>query len=207
MQTGKFLYASYSDEELFELVKANDSAAFETLYKRYWPVLVNAAYKRLDSIQKAEDIVQTIFIDVYQRRGEIELNFSLKTYLNQALKFKVLNEYRSEAMQEKYRSSIFFYESSKNVLAEELEAKELCSKLYRILDQLPEKCRQVFLLSRKENKSNTDISRYLNISVSTVEKHISKALKSFKGQLRERTRRGNSGSEVSTTTIPSAGKL
>jgi len=183
MQTGKFLYTTYSDEELFELVKANNSAAFETLYQRYWPVLVNAAYKRLDSIQKAEDIVQTIFVDVYQRRGEIDLSFSLKAYLNRALKFKVLNEYRSEAMKDKYRNSLFFYDNSKNVLAEDLEGKELRTKLYRILDQLPEKCRQVFLLSRKENKSNSDISRHLNISVSTVEKHIGKALKSFRGQI------------------------
>ena len=183
MQKGKFLYSPYSDEELFELIKKDDTTAFRELYHRYWTVLVNTAYKRLDSIEKAEDIVQTIFIDLYQRRETIALSHSLKAYLNQALKFKVLNEFRSDALKEKYRRSVFFYDVCKNVLAEDLEAKELHGKIHKILNELPEKCRQVFLLSRKENKSNSDISRDLNISVSTVEKHIGKALKTFRCQM------------------------
>src|SRR5687768_15692546 len=183
MQKRKFLYSQYTDEELFELMKKDDKAAFRELYQRFWAVLVNTAYKRLDAIEKAEDIVQTIFIDLYQRRESIELTHSLKAYLNQALKFKVLNEFRSEALKERYRRNLFFYDVCKNVLAENLEAKELNVKIHKILNGLPEKCRQVFLLSRKENKSNTDISRDLNISVSTVEKHIGKALKTFRCQI------------------------
>jgi RNA polymerase sigma-70 factor (ECF subfamily) len=183
MQKTEFLYSQNSDEELFELMKKDDATAFRELYQRYWAVLVNTAYKRLDAIEKAEDIVQTIFVDLYQRRKTIELTFSLKAYLNKALKFKVLNEFRSNALNEKYRRDLFFYDVCKNVLAEGLEAKELNIRIHKILQRLPVKCRQVFLLSRRENKSNTDISRDLNISVSTVEKHIGKALKTFRCEI------------------------
>jgi len=183
MQKGKVFYSQRTDEELFQLIKENDTTAFRELYQRYWPALVNKAYKRLDIIEKAEDIVQTIFIDLYQRRESIEFAHSFKAYLYQALKFRVLNEFRDQAQKEKYRKSGFFYDACKIDLANHLEAKELEVKIQKIVNGLPEKCRQIFLLSRKENKSNADISRDLNISVSTVEKHIGRALKTFRCQI------------------------
>lgn len=176
----KLFYSQELDRDLFLLVKKNDIKAFEELYKRYWPCLVNTACKKLNSKERAEDIVQNIFIDIYQRREKIELNISLKTYLNQALKFKVLNEYRSEVISHKYRKYLFFGPDCKTDLANLVETKELEIEIYTILNELPEKCRQVFLLSRKENLSNRDISVTLNITVSTVEKHISKALKTLR---------------------------
>ena len=182
MSTGKSLYTHLGDTELFQLAKQNNFKAFEELYKRHWLPLVNAAHKRLDYREKAEDIVQNIFIDLYQRRGSIEITISLKAYLNQALKFKILNEYRAELLRMKYQQR-FFLAICKNDLAMEIEAKELDIKIQKIVSRLPEKCRQVFNLSRNENLSNRDISSGLNISVSTVEKHISKALKTLKCQI------------------------
>jgi RNA polymerase sigma-70 factor (ECF subfamily) len=177
MLQNKSPYTELSDCELFSLVKQDDIRAFEALYKRYWSLLVNAAYKRLDSQEKAEDIIQNIFIDLYQRRASIELTLSLTAYLHQALKFRVLNEYRSESIRIKYQKSLFLNLVCKNDFSDHLEAKELGLRINKVVNDLPEKCRQVFLLSRKENLSNKDISSSLNISVSTVEKHISKALK------------------------------
>ena len=165
------------------MVQQNDTKAFEELYKRYWPVLVNSAYKRLNSKEKAEDIVQNIFIDIYRRRAKIELTNSLKAFLYQALKFKVLNAYRSEAISNKYQNHIFLGPACKNDLANELEAKELEANINTTLNLLPEKCRQVFLLSRKDNLSNKDVSIRLSITISTVEKHITKALKILKKSL------------------------
>ena len=88
-------YNHLSDLELFALVKHENIEAFEVMYKRYWPDLIDAAYKRLQSRQKAEDIVQEIFISLYNKREILEVTVSLKAYLNKALKFKVLNEVRS----------------------------------------------------------------------------------------------------------------
>jgi len=176
-------YPDARDNDLFLLVKESDEKAFEELYRRHWPTLFNIACKRLNSREKAEDIVQNVFIDLYRRRTTIEFTISLRAYLLQALKFKVINEYRSASNRNKYQQSLFFGESCKIDFANPLEAKDLEMKINMILDRLPEKCRTVFLLSRRENLSYKDISAGLSITVSTVEKHISKALKTLRCQI------------------------
>ena len=176
-------YQHLSDLELFALVKHENIDAFEVMYKRYWPELLDSAYKRLQSRQKAEDIVQEIFISLYNKRALLELTVSVKAYLSQALKFKVLNEYRAEGVRNMYVKHTFFSDHSKIDFANELEIKELHSKIDATLACLPQKCRQVFSLSRKENMTNKEIAMELNISVSTVEKHIGKALKTLRTTL------------------------
>ena len=176
-------YNSISDEELFALVKRDDKKAFEQLYNRYWSFLLDLAYKPLQCRQKAEDLVQEIFISLYQRRNSINFSVSLKAYLGQALKFKVMNEYRSQVVREKYQRSISSKHHLVNDVAHCCETKELEHSIYRSMKLLPEKCKQVFLLSRNGDYSYKDISGGLGISVSTVEKHISKALKILKVSL------------------------
>ncbi|HYH14335.1 MAG TPA: sigma factor, partial [Flavisolibacter sp.] len=100
-------YNHLSDFELFSLVKHENVEAFEVMYKRYWPELIDAAYKRLQSRQKAEDIVQEIFISLYNKREILEVNVSLKAYLSKALKFKVLNEFRSADVRNTYAKNQF----------------------------------------------------------------------------------------------------
>lgn len=181
----QLLYKTLSDQQLFLLVKEDDCRAFEELYSRHWFPLVDAAYRRLQSEQKAEDLVQDLFMSLYQKRHTLEFTVSLQAYLHQALKYKVLNEFRSENTRQTYTKSLFFSEVSKNDLANELDAKELRRKIEIVLESLPDKCRKVFILSRNGNCSNRDISQKLAISLSTVEKHIGKALKALRSSLPE----------------------
>lgn len=178
------LYEQLSDAELFQLTKRENIRAFEELYRRHWAYLIDAAYKRLQSRQKAEDIVQELFITLYQKRNFLEITVSLKAYLGRALKYRILNEFRSEGIRTTYAKSLFLNDVCKNDFVEGVEAKDLHKKIETSLASLPEKCRQVFLLSRREDMSNKEISLELNISVSTVEKHIGKALKILKEDLR-----------------------
>jgi RNA polymerase sigma-70 factor (family 1) len=184
MRANNLFYLYAKDVDLFSLVKASDEKAFEELYNRHWPILFNVACRRLDSRQKAEDIVQNIFVDLYSRRAAIEFTVSLRAYLLRALKFKVINEYRSASYRNKLRRSLFVDETRKVDFTHPLEAKDLERRIDLILDRLPEKCKKVFLLSRKENLSYKDISDGLCITVSAVEKHISKALKILKYHIR-----------------------
>ena len=170
-------YEQLSDEALFALVKNDDQTAFRELYNRYWAFLLDVAYRPLQSRDQAEDVVQEIFISLYQRRNSIELVVSLKAYLCKALKFKILNEFRFQGVREAYQKSTFFSPVCKNDLANHYETKELELAINKTVGALPEKCKQAFLLSRNEDLSYKDISGELDISVSTVEKHISKALK------------------------------
>ena len=183
MQVIKSIYSQADDSVLFTWVKQSDVKAFGELYNRYWPLLVTTAYKRLRSKEKGEDIVQNIFIDLYNRRAAIELTTSLKAYLHQALRFRVLNEYRSELIRNKYQKVHFLSHYCKIDFSIPLEGKELETKINMILHKLPEKCKQVFFLSRKENLSNKDISLVLRITISTVEKHITRALYTLRRQI------------------------
>lgn len=185
MPNDKLCYSNLSDLELFGLIKKEDLTAFEELYHRYWAVLTDSVYKRLQSKQKAEDLVQDLFIDVFQKRNTIEFKVSVKAYLHQAIKYKVLNEFRSDTIKNNYTKSLFFGPLSKNDFANHLEAKDLKLRINQVMSKLPEKCRKAFLLSRNENLSNKEISSSMNISVSTVEKHIGKALKMFRDSLKD----------------------
>lgn len=184
MPLTKLAYSQAEDADLLHSFKQSDVKAFEELYNRYFPALVNTAYRQLNSRQKGEDIVQNIFVDLYRRRTCIEVNVSLKAYLHQALKFRVLNEHRAEIARTKYQKSLFLNNRCKIDFSDALETKELETKIHTSLSRLPEKCKQVFLLSRKEDLSNNDIATDLNIAVSTVEKHISKALRTLRRDLR-----------------------
>lgn len=177
-------YQQLSDRELLDLVKEDNKKAFGEIYSRYWNFLIQLASKHLQSKQKAEDIAQEIFISFYNRRNEFELSVSLRAYLSQALKFKIMNEFRSQVVRDTYSKHVrYAYTYSNKTTHDTYETKELAYNINRSINLLPEKCKQAFLLSRSEDLSYKDISGHLNISVSTVEKHISKALKFLKTNL------------------------
>ncbi|RYY30480.1 MAG: RNA polymerase sigma-70 factor [Chitinophagaceae bacterium] len=179
------LFQQLGDLELLALVKNDNTLAFDELYRRYWAILVNAAYKRLGSRAVAEDLVQDLFVTIYQRRYSIDISTNFGAYLNQALKFSILNQVRSMLVRDRYIKESFFMGTCKNDLVSELDGKELKTKISASLEALPPKCREVFLLSRRDDQPHKDISAHLNISVSTVEKHIVKALKVLRSDLIE----------------------
>ena len=175
----KCVYTDLPDETLFALIKENDQKAFGEIYSRYWIYLTSSAAKHFPDWQKAEDMVQEILISLYNRRNTLEFSVSIRAYLSQALKFKIMNEFRSKAVRDAYQKTIHYLYagSAQTNVYHECESKELACNINRSINSLPEKCRQVFMLSRSEDLSYKDISGHLGISVSTVEKHVSKALK------------------------------
>ena len=179
------LYPNLPDETLFALIKENDQEAFGEIYSRYWIYLTSSAAKHLQNWQNAEDVVQEILISLYNRRHSLEFSVSIRAYLSQALKFKIMNEFRSKSVRDTYQKTIHYtYAGSTQTNAYHLcETKDLAYNINRSIDSLPEKCRQAFMLSRSKDLSYKDISGHLGISVSTVEKHISKALKVLRTSL------------------------
>lgn len=165
------------DTELLALIRIADRSAFEELYNRYWDVLLDTAYRRLGYIELAEEIVQDIFVSLFVRRAHIEIKSSLEGYLKNALKYKIFDVFRSMDVHSKYVNAVLRQEAPCYLTPEnDLEAKELSQKIEAVTCKLPEKCREVFLLSRIENMSNKSIAEKLGISISTVEKHIGKAM-------------------------------
>ena len=179
-------FKEYTDEQLMGLLKAGNRNAFECIYKRYWARLFDAAYRRLKSKEAAEEIVQDLFTYLWCKREAITLNHSFSTYINVALKYKIFNYIRDEAIRRKnIQIAHQFQPVYHNAVSDGIAYDELSGLIEKEINKLPEKCRLVFTLSRNDNFSFKEIAKELNISISTVEKHIGKALKILKTNLKD----------------------
>ena len=179
-------YKVQSEGELLLMVKEGDYTAFDELYARHWSALYGMAYNILRDHDSSKDIVQDIFIWFWEHR-EYWILTSCKGYLLTAVRFKTANYIRAnKAREEFYKVS---FEQTVSAMDESLlmEAKELESFIREITDELPERCREIFSMSRFQQLSNKEIAEQLNISEKTVEGHITNALK----KLRERLRKGS----------------
>lgn len=174
-----------SDNDLIDLLKQDDERALSTLYYRYWDKLLSVAVHRLDDELLASECVQDIFISLWRRRDHIDLKHSLSSYLAVAIKYRVITYFNNLAKanlkKERYlmEDTDLFAPAADQTLIE----KELWESIEQTINQLPEKCRLVFKMSRQQGLSNKQIATELEISEKTVEAHMSKAIKHLRSDL------------------------
>lgn len=173
-----------TDHQLLEQIQKDDRGAFTELYNRYWDKLFITAMHRLDDEHEAEEVVQEVFLSLWQRRRSVQLTHSINTYLSVAVKYRIINhldkQYRKKRHIDHLAISAPLQEDSTNTW---LSEKELRQQLEHSINKLPEKCRIVFLLSREEQKTNAEIAAELNIAEKTVEAHMTKALSTLRQSL------------------------
>jgi len=171
-------YAKLSEVELVELLRDDELGAFKEIYKRYWKKLYGAAYKRLRSKELSEEIVQELFTNLWFKRHSFHINHGVDAFLYASVMHLVIDHFRKESVREKYREAFkVIHSDTDNSTEEQILLKDLTDTLELEINQLPDKCRSVYTLSRKEHKSNKEIALYLGISEKTVENHLTKALK------------------------------
>ena len=169
-------YPNLPDTELLALMRAGDhQAAFNAIYERHCAPLYRTALRLLDDEDAAKDVVQEVFINIYERAKTVSI-LNLQAYLFQTAKYQCFMHLRAGRISEKHLNRMNAVTVS-NELEEQLHAQELQQLVDRSLATLPEKCREVFYLSRFESLSNKKIAERLNISHKTVENQITKALK------------------------------
>lgn len=162
-----------------------DKTQFEKLFKLHFQHLCNFADQYVEDIHAAQDICQKVFIQLWEKRGTIDWNKSVKSYLFTSVKNRCLNYIRDN---KRYRSQILDIECADFEFAEEdlfFDQESLEEKIEAALVALPEKCRQVFELSRFHDMKYKEISEQLQISQKTVEAHMSKALKTLRHFLQD----------------------
>jgi len=169
-------YSSHSDSELFALVKSNDRAAFTEIYNRYWEKMVIVAFLKLQSDFDAEEVVQDLFIDIWERRAGVQIRNSFHTYISGALKYKIYT-FIAKRKRERDKISQLNPVDSCNNTEEWLSYEALREDLEKAVLELPEKCRLVFRLSREGGFSNQEIAETLQVSKKAIEKHLTKALR------------------------------
>lgn len=173
--------SKFTDEELIELIKGGNETAFSSLYNRYWDKLFSVAFHRLSDEMDAQEVVQEVFLSIWQRREDLEIKSSVSGYLSVSIKYQIINRLakrrRLLSFQEKVVNKFNYYEDSTSLWMAEKELKE---KLERCVNLLPEKCRIVFKMSREEGKKIKEISEELNLAEKTIEAHITRALKQLR---------------------------
>lgn len=160
-------------------------SSFEKAFREFYPSLVAFANKQLKDLDASEDIVQELFVYLYEKKDQVTITDSLKPYLFKAIFNRCKSYQRKQMTHEKYEQSL--KDSDQNEYRDLLMETELEERVYREINKLPDRCREVFKLSRFEDLSNDEIADKLNISKRTVETQISKALKSLRSSLDPKT--------------------
>lgn len=170
-------YSTYTDQELTVLLKQGDGNAFTEIYDRYWTALYLHGRKLLRDDVEAEDVVQDLFVQLWNNREMLSFNVALSSYLYRSTRNKILNQIAHKKIVTDYQRSLAKYiEEGKPTTDELLREKELALLIEHEITLLPPKMREVFEMSRKQHLSYKQIGEILGISDETVRRQVSNAL-------------------------------
>ncbi len=159
-------------------IRSGDETAFNRIYKLHWLRLFRLACRIVEDESVAEDIVQDIFVSFWEKGCHLEIN-NIEAYLYQSVKFKCFMHLRSGSISRRHLEH-FSRLAAEAKNTEEYALTELEDMLQQGIDSLPERCREVFYLSRVQALPNKKIAEKLHISPKTVENQITKALKQLR---------------------------
>jgi len=173
-----------SDKSILDKLSRGDESVFEEIFNLYYHQLVVFAFKLVNDLDQARDMVQDVIVNFYEKRATIQIHTSLKAHLYQSVRNRCFNHLKREQLIRTHHTHIFEEQKDGHQAFKDLmEETELENKLFRILNSLPKQCQKIFEMSRFDGKTNTDIAQELNISKRTVETQISNALKKLRSKL------------------------
>ena len=170
-----------ADKKLLANLKKNKESAFDELFRKYFQNLTWFAMKMVKSKETAEEVVQDLFVNFWEKRHELELKVSIKAYLYRAVYNNSIHASRKEKLHDSNEITLV------NELSEDfdnlLETSELETRIYGLIEQLPTECKRIFKLSRFEELKYKEIAEQLQISIKTVETQMSRALKFLRNHM------------------------
>lgn len=175
-------FSTLSDHCLLSKLKEGDNLAFKYLYDRYWNKLYHAALKRLDDQFEAEELVQDIYTRLWKNKENLNIETEFDRYLFGAVKFEVLNRLAKRMHKQKNvdRVTRAIYARDDYDIHDRIDLQNTLNEIDCSIGNLPQKCKVVFTLSRKEYCTHKMIAEQLKISEKTVQKHITFALKALR---------------------------
>lgn len=174
------------EREWLEGIRQGDREAFTHAFRAFYNRLCVYAEGYVRSPEVAEELVEDLFVWIWQRRDRLELRGRLKPYLYTAVRNRALKQLRSERVRARAHAGAAQAEYSpamgRSAIAadEDLNASELTAIVRATLDALPERPREAFLLARQHGLSHAEIARVMDIAVSTVEKHVVRAMRTLR---------------------------
>jgi RNA polymerase sigma-70 factor (ECF subfamily) len=176
-------YNIYSDHELITLLKGDDHAAFTEIYKRYWKKMLLIAWNHSHDKATSKDIVHDVFMSLWDRRNTVEI-LNLSAFLATSVKFSIFKFYQKESRRTELINRNYQFEELTND-EDKLDALFLNEYINGIVEEMPEKCRLVFSLSRDLGMKNAEIADKLNITEKGVEANLTRALKIIRAELKK----------------------
>jgi RNA polymerase sigma-70 factor (family 1) len=164
------------EEKTWRSIQQKDGQAFENYYKEHYKIFFLAACNYLKDARLAQEIVNDVFIRIWETAGTIHIESSLKSYIYRAIINTSLNAL-DKSRREQQRQKELDHRPENTFELRGMEEVELKVRLYAAIDQLPEQCRKVFRMSRFEELKQQEIADRLGISIKTVKNHITHALK------------------------------
>jgi RNA polymerase sigma-70 factor (family 1) len=182
----QLLGVTEEDLESIDALKTRDKRRFEVFYKKYYKQLFTVAYRYVGRTETAEEIVHDVFINIWNKAGQLNIQTSLKSYLFRSVINSSLNHIKKEKTQfEKQSAYAIVHNQELETLGEDTnEADETLFKgLEEALALLPEKCKQVMYLSRFGKLKQQEIADQLEISIKTVKNHLTYGFKKLREHL------------------------
>ena len=171
----KMKIAFLNDKEFISSLKKGDSKGYQFLVTSYHQKLCVYANSLTNDSDLAEDIVQNVFMSIWKNRNKLKDQFVVKSYLYKSVYNEFIDQYRKKkavlTLEKKHIDALTYMVEEED----EKSLEKLISIVKKEIDKLPPKCKQTFLLSKEEGLTNLEISEYLNISIKSVEAHITKA--------------------------------
>jgi RNA polymerase sigma-70 factor, ECF subfamily len=163
-----------------------DKAMFTELFKAYYKNLCACSFKIVRNIATAEEVVQNVFFRIWEKRSSLALNENIEKYLYRAVHNESIDVYRRTSFENDFKNQLKHDPFLQGETSEDpLTNKELAYKLQNAINKLPDKSKEVFLMSRYGSLSYKEISEKIGITTKGVEFHIIKALKILRFELKD----------------------
>lgn len=170
------------EEAIWKKIREKDQGIFERYYKEHFKSFFIMAYKYVKDQSQAEEIVNDVFLKLWEDGNSINIESSLKSYIYRAIINRSINALQKNKREMSHQADISVFPDEGYELRL-IEENELKIRLYAAIDQLPEQCRKVFEMSRFDELKQQEIADKLGISIKTVKNHITIALKQLSKSL------------------------
>ena len=185
MEKNKVLTLS-DTEEIISRLKNEDKSVVDVLFAYYYPRLYHFSKSILKLENEIDDILQEVFVKIWLNRQKIGNPETFNAYIYTITKNEVLSHLRNNLRDHTFRDHLFLHAVAEEYQSSTpLEYEEIKTGIDKIVANLPDKRRRVFILSRTEGLSNKEIAHQLNISEKTVEDHITHAIRQIKNSMKE----------------------
>lgn len=172
-----------SDEQLIPAVRRGDHYAFDQMFHKYGSSLFSFVVSVLKDESDAEEVVQDVFLKIWEKRKDLDSSLSFKSYLFTIALNTTKNKYRKKLQSEKYKQDLALKLSINQTSDfDAIEYRNLLDYVDKIIEKLPPSRREIFILSKKDGLKNPEIAKFLNISEQTVKNQLVSAMKFLRSE-------------------------